>query len=67
MFPHGDAHVVSSAPGMRGSPDLSWFSSARFDQLPLRVAYNGQDVVSSAPLESSADTTIVCGFLGCDL
>lgn len=23
MFPHGDPHVVSSAPGMRGNPDLT--------------------------------------------
>jgi AraC-like DNA-binding protein len=67
MFPHGDAHVVSSAPGMRGNADLSWLSSAQVDQLPLRIAYNGQDVVSAGPPEDSADATIVCGFLGCDL
>jgi len=67
MFPHGDAHVVSSAPGIRGIPDLSWFSGAKVDQLPLRIAYSGQNVLSSAPAECSADATIVCGFLGCDL
>ena len=67
MFPHGDAHVVSSAPGMRGNPDLSWFSNAEGDQLPLRIAYNGQHVLHSAPPGFSADATIVCGFLGCDL
>ena len=68
MFPHGDAHVVSSAPGMRGSSDLSWLSSAKVDQLPLRVAYNGsQHALSPVPPECSADATIVCGFLGCDL
>jgi AraC-like DNA-binding protein len=68
MFPHGDAHVVSSAPGMRGNPDLSWFSSAEVDRLPLRLSFNGQNEVrSTPPLECSGDTTIVCGFLGCDL
>ncbi len=67
MFPHGDAHVVSSAPGMRGNRDMTPFANAKFDQLPLRVAYNGQDASYSAPLEGSADATIVCGFLGCDL
>lgn len=67
MFPHGDAHVVSSASGMRGDPDLSWFSSAEVDQLPLRVAYNGRNALLSAPPGFSADATIVCGFLGCDL
>lgn len=67
MFPHGDAHVVSSAPGMRGNPDLSWFSSAEVDQLPLRLSYNGNDLRSAPALEGSTDATIVCGFLGCDL
>jgi AraC-like DNA-binding protein len=68
MFPHGDAHVVSSVPGMRGNPDLSWFSSAEIAQLPLRLSLNGQNEVrSTPPLECADDTTIVCGFLGCDL
>ncbi len=66
MFPHGDAHVVSSTPGMRGNPDMSWVPGAVVDQLPLRLAINGQNVLL-APSERSADTTIVCGFLGCDL
>jgi AraC-like DNA-binding protein len=53
---------------MRGNPDLSWFSSADADQLPLRLSFNGKnDVRSTPPVESGADTTIVCGFLGCDL
>ena len=67
MFPHGDAHVVSSTPGVRGNPDMSWLASAKVDQLPLQVAYNGQNVLLSAAPERSADASIVCGFLGCDL
>ena len=67
LFPHGDAHVVSSAPGMRGNPDLSWVSSVKVDRLPLRIAYNGPNVRHSTPTECSTDTSIVCGFLGCDL
>jgi len=68
MFPQGDANVVSSAPGMRGNPDLSWVPGAKVDQLPLRLTLSGQNVLPSAPLESDgADATIVCGFLGCDL
>ena len=35
--------------------------------MPLRIAYSGQHVLPSAPAECSADATIVCGFLGCDL
>ena len=41
MFPHGDAHVVSSAPGMRGNADLSWFPERGRTSLPLRLAYDG--------------------------
>lgn len=67
MFPHGDAHVVSSAPGLRGSTDMSWFGGARTEQLPLRVAYDGRNVQLAREPAPDADTTIVCGFLGCDM
>ena len=67
MFPHGDAHVVSSAPGMRGNTDMSWLSDAQVEQQPLQVAFKGSNAMHSVPIERSADATIVCGFLGCDL
>jgi AraC-like DNA-binding protein len=67
MFPHGDAHVVSSAPGLRGSTDMSWFGSARAEPLPLRIAYDGRNVQLQAAPHADGDTTIVCGFLGCDM
>ncbi len=68
MFPHGDAHVVSSMPGKRGdAPDLRWFGGLTMDQLPLRIAYNGANSPSTAPSGLAGETTIVCGFLGCDL
>ena len=67
MLPQGDAHVMSSAPGLRGTPDLGWFSGVPADQLPLRIAYEGQNVLPSAPPGFVADASIVCGFLGCDL
>lgn len=67
MFPHGDGHVVSSAPGMRGNPDFSWFAKTRVDQLPLALAFGGESVSSSKPPDSHADTSFVCGFLGCDM
>jgi AraC-like DNA-binding protein len=67
MFPHGDAHVVSSAPGMRGIPDLDWFASMDLGHLPLRVGYKGQNTVNPASPDFHADVTVVCGFLGCDL
>ncbi len=67
MFPHGDAHVVSSAPRMRGTGDFSWMPGAKFDRLPLHLAYSGLDAVLSEPRDGTAAATIVCGFLGCDL
>ena len=66
MFPHGDAHVVASAPGMRGNPDFSWFADARVDQLPLRLALGDDIVLHTAPPDDHAQTNFVCGFLGCD-
>ena len=67
MFPHGDAHVMSSAPGMRGIPDPDWFASVDLGRLPLRVAYQGREAVNPAAPGFHADVTVVCGFLGCDL
>src|ERR1700759_2077748 len=68
MFPQGDSHVLSSAPGLE--PDNSAASRevalAGFTR-PLPLSFH-EGVVStgSIPLES-ADAIAVCGFLGCDL
>ncbi|MEJ8852965.1 AraC family transcriptional regulator [Variovorax robiniae] len=70
MFPHGDAHVVSSAPGLRGSGDFSWFPGVEgAGRLPLRVDYNGNNVLlpPAGTAADGADVNIVCGFLGLDL
>lgn len=67
MFPHGDAHVVSSAPGLRGVSDFSWFPGAAIDQLPMRIAYKGANVQQTELVDPDAEAMIVCGFLGCDL
>ncbi|MBS0452389.1 MAG: AraC family transcriptional regulator [Proteobacteria bacterium] len=69
MFPHGDPHVVSSAPGLRGNLDMDWFAGVQGQPLPLRLAYSGSSISmppDSAPYDPG-DTAIVCGFLGCDL
>ena len=56
VFPQGDPHVLSSAPGMRASPDMSLFVRPT---TPLPLVYErgggGPD-----------RTRIVCCFLGCD-
>jgi AraC-like DNA-binding protein len=58
-FPQGDAHVMSSAPGMRGEPDLSLFQQPEggATQLPLLLNLDGG---------SAERAHVVCGFLGCD-
>jgi AraC-like DNA-binding protein len=57
VFPQGDPHVMSSAPGMRNPPDLKVFEGADTTQLPFLLEQGTGD---SDPAE------IVCGFLGCD-
>lgn len=67
MFPHGDAHVMSSAPGMRADPNVSWYYDTKIDRRPFRVLYDGAaGPYAHAPVEAQS-TTLVCGFLGCDL
>ena len=68
LFPQGDHHVMSSAPGMRAkSVDADIYFSPRPPQLPwsLRVTDQG---TTTAPLEGDGrqQTTVVCGYLGCD-
>jgi AraC-like DNA-binding protein len=67
MFPHGDAHVVSSAPGLRGRVDFDFLADAGPDPFPLRLAYSGDEIRHSSRHDGDAETTIVCGFLACDL
>src|SRR3954462_6264259 len=56
VFPQGDPHVLSSAPGMRAEPDLTLFARG---PTPLPLVYQmgggGPDC-----------TRVVCCFLGCD-
>lgn len=56
VFPQGDAHVLSSAPGMRATPDMSLFARPT---TPLPLVF---DRGGGGPDR----TRIVCCFLGCD-
>jgi AraC-like DNA-binding protein len=58
VFPHGDAHVMSSEPGMRGQVDYDVFKPP--PQLPIPIMFH-------AGPEGPREANIVCGFLGCDL
>jgi AraC-like DNA-binding protein len=69
MFPQGDAHVMSSAPGLRVMHrDAGEFFSPKPSQLPYVLTRHGDDVSTTARLDGGGDdrATIVCGFLGCD-
>jgi AraC-like DNA-binding protein len=67
LFPHGDPHVMSSAPGMRADPNVSAYYEMKTDQLPFTLAYDGSGTPVPAAPRSDADATLVCGFLGCDV
>ena len=68
LFPQGDAHVMSSAPGLR-APQVNKdiFFSPRPPQLPYALALQGAEI-TAAGLDGGgrAQTTVICGFLGLD-
>jgi AraC-like DNA-binding protein len=56
IFPHGDAHVLSSAPGLRAAPNLASYVRGG-TPLPLMYELGGRGPERSR---------IICGFLGFD-
>jgi AraC-like DNA-binding protein len=69
MFPRGDRHVLSSAPGLRAQPDNdNWRVTTRNDPKPIAVAYHSGVLRPGSPRPADeATTVVVCGFVGCDL
>ena len=68
LFPQGDHHVMSSAPGLRAKVvDPGIYFAPRPAQLPFALSVNAQGE-TTALLEGggSTRTTIVCGYVGCD-
>jgi AraC-like DNA-binding protein len=57
VFPHGDAHVLSSAPNLSATPKPDNYR-APTSQLPVTLRIDG---------EARERTHLVCGFLGCDV
>jgi AraC-like DNA-binding protein len=57
VFPQGDSHVISSAPGMRA--ELEWEAHRHPERGVLPIALS---IGSGGP----AGAELVCGFLGCD-
>ncbi|MDN5870824.1 MAG: AraC family transcriptional regulator [Nitrococcus sp.] len=74
LLPQGDPHVVSYAPGMRAAPRASAYYDMRHQRRPFRVSYDSDGEPQVAPCTSDsvctnegASTTLVCGFIGCDM
>lgn len=67
LFPHGDPHVISSEPGLRAPADPEGYFARTSKQRPFILHLDAREVrLGKAPVRAS-DTTLVCGFLGCDL
>jgi AraC-like DNA-binding protein len=68
LFPQGDAHVMSSAPGLRApSADTSFYFSPRPPQLPYALSLKDAEITTARLDGGGSDrATIVCGFLGLD-
>jgi hypothetical protein len=66
LFPQGDPHVMSSAPGLRAPRvDSELYFSPRPPQLPFALSL-GDAEGSTARLDGGGRATVVCGFLGLD-
>ncbi len=75
LLPQGDAHVVSSSPGMRANPSVDAFFEMQRNHRPFRVHYSNGAVPVSVDRDSGNlpafggsenVTTLVCGFIGVD-
>ncbi len=67
VFPHGDPHVVSSAPGLAPAPaDTAWHIATANEHKPIPVSFVGTGRFSRGSADDAAQTVIACGFLGCD-
>ncbi|MGH9869026.1 MAG: AraC family transcriptional regulator [Candidatus Polarisedimenticolia bacterium] len=68
LFPQGDPHVMSSAPGMRPPPgDNEVYFAPRPPQLPFSLSMGGFEETTARLDGGGRDrATLVCGFLGLD-
>lgn len=68
VVPHGDAHVVASAPTRAADAvDVAWFRATADAPKPIPISFVGAVGVAAAPADDNAETVIACGFLACDL
>ncbi|MBS0417136.1 MAG: AraC family transcriptional regulator [Proteobacteria bacterium] len=57
VLPHGDGHVLSSAPGLRRAPEMQMYRMPKDGRVPVSIAVGGS---------GTASAHFVCGFVGCD-
>jgi AraC-like DNA-binding protein len=67
LFPHGDAHVMSSAPGMRAPANVPEYFEQKVDQLPFVLRVDDDTKSEAQAHDGDSETRLVCGFLGCDV
>lgn len=67
LFPHGDPHVISSAPGMRAPPDVRDHFDRKREQPPFTLHLDCAEATQAPCAGELHETALVCGFLGCDL
>ena len=67
LFPHGDPHVVSSTAGMRAQPDAAGYFARKQQSAPFILHLDAREVHVGMVADDRSNTTLVCGFLGCDL
>jgi AraC-like DNA-binding protein len=67
LFPHGDPHVISSAPGMRANADVPSYFQNKAEQLPFTLHLDGVEGARPTASDDVYEATLVCGFLGCDV
>ena len=59
VVPHGDPHVVSSAPGMRAEPNLEVYGKpGEHVAVPFQLQTGG---------DGPSETRLMCGFFSCDV
>ena len=72
ILPQGDAHVVSSAPGMRSGAGVDWDKEMKLYNRPFKVAQEGSPLTGPRSCggepgqDYEVETSLVCGFIGCD-
>src|SRR6516165_11235820 len=59
VIPHGDPHVVSSAPGMRAEP--------KWDIYRRPLDYDALPFTLRTSFRRSSDSLLICGFFSCDV